>query len=189
MPTSTPEPQSQPTAAELDEAALREGFELAEGIRRLGRMTGVASNHRNTIAEDEAFARKMNGKPAEGAETDEDMQHLMAARDIIITPAPTAEKEPAKPATPEPQKPDAEPEPAKPAEPTPAPAPTATATATVPASATPPKRRPSWWPAALVATSLMGGGGAGYIAYDLLHPAKDTDTDTISVLDFPTERK
>lgn len=78
---------------------MREGLELMEGIRRLGRMSAVKSVHRNLIAEDAAVKR--NIEASERMLFDQDISSAfdasgkmpddmdwMAARDITINLAP-----------------------------------------------------------------------------------------------------
>lgn len=84
-----PSPQSPLLQPAQDEAALREGLELGEGVRRLGRMMGLKSINRNMAAEDAMVKRSFevgaklysDGTMSERPGDDVD---AMAARDITI---------------------------------------------------------------------------------------------------------
>lgn len=100
---SQPNPSSQ---VELAEASLREGLELGEGLRRLGRMIGLDSIKRNLDAEDAMVKRSFEAgsklySDGNTVTQPSDEMDVMAARDVIVnhnhaapatpavTPAPT----------------------------------------------------------------------------------------------------
>ena len=85
---SPPSPSLSQAAQEA--AAVVEGMELEESVRRLGFMAGVKSNHRNLKSEDEAYARSMAGNGLDDSAGDavtkkpDDEMDIMAARDVTI---------------------------------------------------------------------------------------------------------
>lgn len=73
--------------------ALQEELQIDAGQKRLGKMIGMKSVHRNLKAEDEAYARELETQHRElWGETPEskgdDEMEVMAARDVIVNPAP-----------------------------------------------------------------------------------------------------
>lgn len=110
--SSTDLPESPPKTETPGEAALREGLELEEGLRRIGKMSGIKSNHRNMQMEDRLVAqdaeihqRDLWGDDVVNASksnpSGEEME-VMAARDVTVNhqyPAP----QPAAQPSPQPQ--------------------------------------------------------------------------------------
>ena len=99
--SSTDLPESPSQKETQAEAALREGLELEEGLRRIGKMSGIKSNHRNMKAEDrlaeqdaEIHQRDLWGdeivNSSRKSQSGEEME-VMAARDVTVNhqyPAP-----------------------------------------------------------------------------------------------------
>lgn len=73
---------------EQDEAAFRDAMTLGEGVRRLGRMIGIASINRNLKMEDAAVKRDFetagHSMGAASGNPSSDEMDVMAARDVIV---------------------------------------------------------------------------------------------------------
>ena len=75
------------------ETAVREALESEDGIRRLGMMSGIKSNHRNLKSEDRIFEQDIdihqrdlwgNESVSQSPKSSEEEMEVMAARDVIV---------------------------------------------------------------------------------------------------------
>lgn len=89
LPVENPSQPSPSSQVELAEASLREGLELGEGLRRLGRMIGLDSIKRNLDAEDAMVKRSFEAgsklySDGNTVTQPSDEMDVMAARDVIV---------------------------------------------------------------------------------------------------------